>query len=82
MTIPTETPNVIVQNPVVRKISGNVLAGATLVLSIATLVDGAIDAISYSNITGPAAVIVAGLLGIFQLTVTSPNVPSSGKHGA
>lgn len=80
MTIPdNNTPNVIVQNPTVRKVVGNILGGATLVLSIATLVDGAIEAISYSDITGPAAIIVAGLFGIFQLTVTSPNVPT-GKH--
>lgn len=79
--VPTETPNVIVQNPVVRKVVGNVLGGATLALSIATLVDGAIEQISYSDITGPAAIIVAGLFGIFQLTVTSPNVPT-GKHAA
>lgn len=72
----TPTPNVIVQNPLVRKVVGNALAGATLVLSIATLVDGAIEQLSYSNITGPAAIIIAGLFGIFQLTVTSPNVPT------
>lgn len=77
MSIPgTPTPNVIVQNPIVRKVVGNTLAGATLLLSIATLVDGAIEAISYSEVTGPAAIIVAGLFGIFQLTVTSPNVPT------
>jgi hypothetical protein len=74
---PTQTPNVIVENPAVRKVVGNVLGGATLVLSIATLVDGAIAAIDYAYITGPAAVIVGGLFGIFQLGVTSPNVPKS-----
>lgn len=81
MSNPTETPNVIVQNPTVRKVVGNALGVATLALSIATLVDGAIEAINYSEITGPAAIIVAGLFGIFQLTVTSPNVPT-GRHKA
>jgi hypothetical protein len=74
---PTQTANVIVENPAVRKVVGNILGGATLVLSIATLVDGAITAIDYAYITGPAAVIVGGLFGIFQLGVTSPNVPKS-----
>jgi hypothetical protein len=74
---PTETPNVIVQNPAVRKLVGNVLGAATLLLSIATLVDGAIAEIDYANITGPAAVIIGGLFGIFQLGVTSPNVPKA-----
>lgn len=77
--IPDVTANVIVQNPVVRKVVGNVLAGATLLLSIATLVDGAIEQLNYGEVTGPAAIIIGGLFGIFQLTVTSPNVPSAEK---
>lgn len=72
---PTETPNVVVQNPLVRKVVGNTLAVASVGLSIAVLVDGAISELDYGNITGPAAVIIAGLFGIFQLGVTSPNVP-------
>ena len=77
MSTPTlPTPNVIVQNPVVRKVVGNTLAGATLLLSIATLVDGAIEQLNYSFVTGPAAIIVAGLFSLFQLGVTSPNVPT------
>lgn len=73
---PSETPNVVVNNPSVRKIVGNSLGVASLLLSIATLVDGAIPDLDYANITGPAAVIIAGLFGIFQLGVTSPNVPT------
>ena len=72
---PTQTPNVVVTDPRVRKAVGNTLAVASVALAIATLVDGAIVEISYSNITGPAAVIIAGLFSIFQLGVTSPNVP-------
>lgn len=73
---PSETPNVVVSDPRVRKVAGNVLAVASLIESIAVLVDGAIPQIDYGYITGPAAVIIAGLFGIFQLAVTSPNVPS------
>lgn len=79
--LPTYTPNVIIDNPVVRKVVGNVLGVLSLLLAIATLVDGAIVEIDYSNITGPAAVIIAGLFGIFQLGVTSPNVPSTSTTG-
>lgn len=71
----TYTPNVVVDNPVTRKVVGNVLGVASLVLSIATLVDGAVAELDYAHVTGPAAVIIAGLFGIFQLGVTSPNVP-------
>jgi hypothetical protein len=74
--LPSESANVIIQNPTVRKVAGNTLGAASLVLSVAVLVDGAVAAIDYSFITGPAAIIVAGLFGIFQLTVTSPNVPT------
>ena len=80
--LPTPTPNVIVQNPAVRKVVGNVLGVASVALAIATLVDSAIPALEYGFVTGPAAVIIAGLLGIFQLGVTSPNVPTNGKHVA
>jgi hypothetical protein len=73
--IPTYTPNVIVENPTIRKVVGNALGVASLLLAVGTLVDGAIAEIDYAFITGPAAVIVAGLFGIFQLGVTSPNVP-------
>ena len=75
MSIPNETPNVVVQNPTVRKIVGNTLGVASVALSIATLVDGALPTVDYAFITGPAAVIITGLFGIFQLGVTSPNVP-------
>lgn len=72
---PSATPNVVVSDPRVRKAVGNTLAVASVALAIATLVDSAIVELDYGNITGPAAVIIAGLFGIFQLGVTSPNVP-------
>ena len=73
---PSATPNVVIQNPTVRKVVGNTLAVASVALAVATLVDGAIAELDYGFITGPAAVIIAGLFGIFQLGVTSPNVPT------
>lgn len=72
----TTTPNVVVENPIVRKVVGNTLAGLTVLLAVAVLVDGAVEEISYGDITGPAGVIITGLFGIFQLGVTSPNVPT------
>jgi hypothetical protein len=77
MSDPSTTPNVVIGNPAVRKFIGNALGVASLLLSIATLVDGAIAELDFAYITGPTAVIVAGLFGIFQLGVTSPNVPVS-----
>jgi ABC-type amino acid transport system permease subunit len=75
-TEPNYTPNVVVSDPRVRKIVGNTLAVASVILSLATLVDGAIAELDYGNVTGPAAVIIAGIFGIFQIGVTSPNIPS------
>lgn len=77
LAIPSETPNVIISNPTVRKVVGNILGIASIALSIAVAVDVAIPAIDYANITGPAALIIASLFGIFQLSVTSPNVPKA-----
>jgi hypothetical protein len=73
---PSQTPNVVVEDPRVRKIAGNTLAVASLLLAIAVLVDGAVVELDYGNVTGPAAIIISGLFSIFQLGVTSPNVPS------
>lgn len=75
--LPNNTPNVVVSNPTIRKWVGNILGVATTVLAVATVVDGAIAELDYANITGPAAVIIAGVLGVFQLTITSPNVPTN-----
>lgn len=72
---PTETPNVVVQNPLVRKVVGNTLAVASLALAVAVLVDVNVVGLDYAFVTIPAGGIIAGLFGIFQLGVTSPNVP-------
>lgn len=75
-TQPSLTPNVRIENPKARKVIGNVLGYAALALTVATLVDGAIAEVDYGNVTGPASVIIAGLFGLYQTIVTSPNVPS------
>lgn len=75
-TTPSLTPNVRIESPSARKVIGNVLGYGTLALSAATIVDQAIPAVDYSYVTGPAAVILAGFLSLFQLVVTSPNVPA------
>lgn len=74
-TLPHDTANVVVQNPAVRRVIGNTLAVAVVLLGIATLVDTSIPNLDYAFITTPATAIIAGLFGIFQLGVTSPNVP-------
>jgi hypothetical protein len=72
------TPNVVIENPNVRKVVNVVLGTAGIIISAATIVDLAIEPIDYAFITGPAATIVLGLAGLFGLSVTVPNVPKNG----
>lgn len=72
---PSYTPNVRIENPKARKVVGDSLGWAGVAVTAATIVDQAIPAVDYAFITTPAAVIVLGLLGLFQTLVTSPNVP-------
>ena len=73
---PVITPNVRIESPKVRKIIGNIFGWASLAVSAAIIVDLAIPAIDIAFITGPAGTIVLGLFGLFQTTITSPNVPT------
>jgi hypothetical protein len=70
------TPNVRIESPEARKVVGNILGWSSIALSVAVLVDGAVAELDYGNVTGPAAVIIAGLFGLYQTLITSPNVPS------
>jgi hypothetical protein len=74
---PSVTPNVRIENPKTRKAVGNVLGWASITLSVAVLVDSAVAEVDYANVTTPAAVIIAGLFGLYQTLVTSANVPEA-----
>ncbi|HWU29819.1 MAG TPA: hypothetical protein VN041_12130 [Microbacterium sp.] len=71
------TPNVVVQNPTVRRIAGIVLGVASLLTSAAIVIDGSSPAFDISAITTPAGALVLFLAGAFQVGVTTPNVPRS-----
>lgn len=76
MTAPSLTPNVRIENPRARKVVGDTLGWAGVAVTAAAIVDAAVDAADWSYITEPAAAIVVGLFGLYQLLVTSPNVPA------
>lgn len=76
MSTPTPTPNVRIESPKVRKIVGNVFGWATLGLLAVGVVDAPIEQIDLAWFTVPATTIVAGLFSLYQLTITSPNVPT------
>lgn len=73
-TPPTLTPNVRIEDPRARKVIGNTLGWAGVAVTAATIVDAAVEQADWSYITDPAAAIVVGLFGLYQLLITSPNV--------
>lgn len=70
-----ETPNVVVQNPTVRKIAGIVLGALGLALGTVVVVDGASPAFDLTAYTGPVTAGYLYLSSVFGLVVTVPNVP-------
>lgn len=70
-----ETPNVVVQNPKVRKVAGIVLGTVGIVLGTVVVVDGATPAFDLTEITGPVTAGYLYLSSLFGLAVTVPNVP-------
>ncbi len=79
MSTPTlPSTNGLISNPTARKVLGNIFAWVTLALLAAGIVDSALPSLDFSSITIPATAIVGGLFALFQLTSTSPNVPTPG----
>lgn len=74
-TPPTETPNVVIENPKTRKKLNTALSAAAIVLGTAIAVDGASPAFDISAFTIPASVGLLYLSGAFGFTVTLPNYP-------
>ena len=75
MSTPTETPNVVVQNPTVRKAAGIILGAVGIALGT-VVVDGAAPAFDLTEYTGPTTAGYLYLSSLFGLAVTVPNVPS------
>ena len=78
----SETPNVVVSNPHVRKVMTWVLGVAMIVLPCFAIVE-AQSSLVFGPWLVPATGVVAFLGGIFNVTVVSPNIPKSGgKYAA
>lgn len=72
---PTQTPNVVIANPLVRRIANVIIGTLAIVVPTAVVVDLAAPEFDISAYTTPA---MAGLLfvaGLFGLSVTTPNIP-------
>lgn len=75
------TPNVVVQNPAVRRVAGIVIGAAAIIVPAAVVLDGATDALDWSAWTVPAMAVTSFLAGLFQVGVSTPNVPR-GRYAA
>lgn len=73
--LPTETPNVVVENPNIRRGANIVLGVVGILVGTAVVVDGSTDAFDISAITTPIFTGYAYLASIFGLAVTLPNIP-------
>lgn len=72
---PSQTPNVVVSDPRVRKVANIVLGAAGLVLGSLVVFDGASADLDFSSVLAPAFAVYSFLAGAFGLIVTTPNVP-------
>lgn len=69
------TPNVVVQNPTVRKVMAIVLGTVGLILGTTVAIDVTSADFDLSRYTTPAIAGWAFLQATFTLTVTVPNTP-------
>lgn len=75
MSTPTETPNIVIGNPTVRKIINIILWSAGVILGTVIVVDGASPAFELGYITGPVSAGLLYLGSAFGFAVTLPNIP-------
>ena len=74
-----QTPNVVVENPTVRRIAQLILSIAGLVLSSALVLDSQIPGADWSTWINPAWALYGFLAATFGLAVITPNIPKVEK---
>jgi len=75
----SNTPNVVIENPHVRKIANMTLSVVGLVLSSAMVLDASIQTVDWSAYTSPAFALYGFLAATFGLAIISPNIPKQDK---
>ena len=75
----TTTPNVVVQNPKVRKVAGWVIGTALIVFPALAVFDARAEFVDMTMWLDPTIQTVSFLGGVFGLAVTVPNVPKADK---
>lgn len=79
---PNLTPNVVIENPHVRKVANLVLSVVGLVLSSVMVLDGSIAGADWSAYTTPAFALYGFLAATFGLAIISPNIPKSERSNS
>jgi hypothetical protein len=74
--MPTDTPNVVVKNPAIRKVVNIVLGAALIIFPAAGVLDAASPELDFSQWLVPALAVTSFLAGVFGIAVTTPNVPT------
>lgn len=69
------TPNVVVQDPRVRRVATIVLGCVGLVLGCVMIADGSSSDFNVTALTTPAFAVYTFLSGAFGLAVITPNIP-------
>lgn len=72
---PTETPNVALANPAVRRAIGWVTGIGAIVLPTLTAIDAASEQLDWTSWTAPANAGLLALVGVYGLSVTQRNIP-------
>lgn len=75
MSDPTETPNVVIESPQIRRIANIVVGGLGILLGTLIVVDGSAPQFDVSFVTGPASAGLLYLGSALGLAVTLPNIP-------
>jgi hypothetical protein len=71
----TKTPNVVVENPDVRRVANIALGVVGLVVGTAVVVDASTPLFDISAITTPVFAGYAYIASLFGFAVTIPNIP-------
>jgi len=79
----SETPNVVVHDPRVRRVMNWVIGVAAILFPAAMVLDGAAPGLDWSGWTVPGMAVTSFLAGVWGIAVSAPNVPrSGGKYAA
>lgn len=73
--IPTETPNVVIESPNIRRVVNVIISSVALVTGTAIVVDGVSPDFDISQLTVPVSAGLLYVASFFNIAVTLPNVP-------